>query len=60
VSVDAYVRAGAIDTPDRDTDVSGIDVDAPFELPGPPGSPQLVLDLSTGTGIVTVEVDHDA
>jgi hypothetical protein len=60
VSVDAYVRAGAIETPDRDTDVSGIDVDAPFELPGPPDSPRLVLDLSMGTGLVTVEVDKRA
>jgi hypothetical protein len=60
VSVDAHVRAGAIDVPGDRADASGIDVDAPFVRPGPPGSPQLVLDLSTGVGVVKVKVDQDA
>jgi phage shock protein PspC (stress-responsive transcriptional regulator) len=60
LSVDAHVGAGAVDFPHDRADAGGVDVDAPFTLPGPPGSPQLALDLSTGVGRVKVEVDQDA
>jgi hypothetical protein len=63
LSADAHVGAGAIDVPvqaDGSDGVDGIDIDAPFELPGPPGAPQLRLDLSTGVGRVKVEVDQNA
>ncbi len=63
LSADAHVGAGAIDVPvqaDGSDGVDGIDIDAPFELPGPPGAAQLRLDLSTGVGRVKVEVDQNA
>jgi formylmethanofuran dehydrogenase subunit C len=60
LSIDTHVGAGEIDLPGEVDDVSGVDVEAPFNRPGPPGSPRLVLDLSTGVGQVAVEVDDVA
>jgi hypothetical protein len=60
LSIDAHVGAGEIDLPGTVDDAGGLDVDVPYNRTGPPGSPRLVLDLSTGVGQVKVEVDRDA